>query len=451
MVCKELVQLPSVIDEKTVDQAFLDKLAFCLRFLKKLLGSLSKDVQSIENDGSLLQAVASFTDAFPKLFKVFVEKKKTKELFGGSSSSWINGLEAGGDDFVETVIRYILSDTMHVMTKRFHEMMVNMDKNAQLDAFRDALQNRSDITLEILVALSKEGNMESLSLALVEGFLNLVQLSFGKGSVFQNVQACVSAFIVNNLDASVWRYDASSCNLLPPLAYTVSSQALFSTRLWKHESLDSTPGELQSRRHLSVRGKSATLPSITDKDWEDIKFGLDNQVDFYAVSFVYYRVVHELKNYLKTCSADISMKNLPSIISACEGTMVAYGDLGAELPIEEVDKVIHWHLESWITNCEVHISAVGMGAQDAVMEIQMTDARCSRCSQIKVGLRDIILAGHGDRYQKSHASPHLVLGASSSFQPTLSPPSSPQVEVLALPSSPEVEVLAPPSSPELPV
>lgn len=30
---------------------------------------------------------------------------------------------------------------------------------------------------------------------------------------------------------------------------------------------------------------------------------------------------------------------------------------------------------------------------------QMTDARCSRCSEIKVGLRDIIQAGHGDRYE----------------------------------------------------
>ncbi|KAK9756145.1 hypothetical protein RND81_01G076700 [Saponaria officinalis] len=45
-------------------------------------------------------------------------------------------------------------------------------------------------------------------------------------------------------------------------------------------------GELKSRRHLNVRGKSATLPSITEKDWEDIKFGVDNQVDSYAVSFV---------------------------------------------------------------------------------------------------------------------------------------------------------------------
>ncbi|XP_047964369.1 pyruvate kinase isozyme G, chloroplastic isoform X1 [Salvia hispanica] len=106
-------------------------------------------------------------------------------------------------------------------------------------------------------------------------------------------------------------------------------------------------GELKSRRHLNVRGKSATLPSITEKDWEDIKFGVDNQVDFYAVSFVKdAKVVLELKDYLKRCRADISaivkiesadsIPNLHSIISASDGAMVARGDLGAELPIEEV-------------------------------------------------------------------------------------------------------------------
>ncbi|MED6170964.1 putative protein kinase [Stylosanthes scabra] len=106
-------------------------------------------------------------------------------------------------------------------------------------------------------------------------------------------------------------------------------------------------GELKSRRHLNVRGKSATLPSITEKDWDDIKFGVDNHVDFYAVSFVKSaEVVHELKNYLKSCGADIhvivkiesadSIPNLHSIITASDGAMVARGDLGAELPIEEV-------------------------------------------------------------------------------------------------------------------
>nr|KAJ0196591.1 hypothetical protein LSAT_V11C700348600 [Lactuca sativa] len=113
-------------------------------------------------------------------------------------------------------------------------------------------------------------------------------------------------------------------------------------------------GELKSRRHLNVHSKSATLHSITDKDWEDIKFGVDNEVDFYVVSFVKdAEVVHELKDYLKSkkmysagCNANVrvivkiesvdSIVNLPSILSASDGAMVARGDLGAKLPIEEV-------------------------------------------------------------------------------------------------------------------
>lgn len=106
-------------------------------------------------------------------------------------------------------------------------------------------------------------------------------------------------------------------------------------------------GELKSRRHLNVRGKSATLPSITEKDWDDIKFGVENKIDYYAVSFVKdAKVVNELKGYLQSCGADIhvivkiesadSIPNLHSIITASDGAMVARGDLGAELPIEEV-------------------------------------------------------------------------------------------------------------------
>lgn len=34
-------------------------------------------------------------------------------------------------------------------------------------------------------------------------------------------------------------------------------------------------GTLGSRRHLNIRGKSANLPAITDRDWEDIKFGVE--------------------------------------------------------------------------------------------------------------------------------------------------------------------------------
>ena len=50
---------------------------------------------------------------------------------------------------------------------------------------------------------------------------------------------------------------------------------------------------------MNIRGKSANLPAITDKDWLDLKFGIDVGVDYYALSFVRNAdVIYELKQYL---------------------------------------------------------------------------------------------------------------------------------------------------------
>lgn len=109
-------------------------------------------------------------------------------------------------------------------------------------------------------------------------------------------------------------------------------------------------GTLTSRRHLNVRGKSASLPAITDKDWEDIRFGMEQGVDFYALSFVKHEDdVAELKAHMldagvqalvlsKIESAD-AVGRLPQILAASDGAMVARGDLGAEIPVEDVPLV----------------------------------------------------------------------------------------------------------------
>lgn len=106
-------------------------------------------------------------------------------------------------------------------------------------------------------------------------------------------------------------------------------------------------GTLKSRRHLNIRGKSANLPAITDKDWLDLKFGIEAGVDYFALSFVRSAdVIYELKAYLadrgaaigvlaKIESAD-SVAQLDEILDAVDGAMVARGDLGAELPVEQV-------------------------------------------------------------------------------------------------------------------
>ncbi|KAF3945345.1 hypothetical protein CMV_028261 [Castanea mollissima] len=64
-----------------------------------------------------------------------------------------------------------------------------------------------------------DGSFESLILLLLEEFLQLVQVVFCNSSIFQNIQACIVASILDNLDSSVWRYNKSTANLKPPLAF----------------------------------------------------------------------------------------------------------------------------------------------------------------------------------------------------------------------------------------
>jgi pyruvate kinase len=106
-------------------------------------------------------------------------------------------------------------------------------------------------------------------------------------------------------------------------------------------------GTLTSRRHLNIRGKSAKLPTLTEKDWEDIDFGITQEINYYALSFVNsaeplitLRKYLESKNspakVLSKIESTDAMDHLEEIIEASDAVMVARGDLGAELPVEEV-------------------------------------------------------------------------------------------------------------------
>lgn len=109
-------------------------------------------------------------------------------------------------------------------------------------------------------------------------------------------------------------------------------------------------GSMGSRRHVNILGKSANLPAITKKDWQDIDFGISKNVDFIALSFASGPdVIARLKKYLKSKNSPISIiskiesvdavTNLEGIIAESDGIMIARGDLGSELPVEEVPLV----------------------------------------------------------------------------------------------------------------
>ncbi|WP_457679509.1 pyruvate kinase [Thermovibrio sp.] len=109
-------------------------------------------------------------------------------------------------------------------------------------------------------------------------------------------------------------------------------------------------GPLTSHKGVNLPHTKLSVPALTDKDKEDVKFAVKMGADFIALSFVRKASdVLELKELLKELSADVpviakiekpeAVKNIDSILKVADGIMVARGDLGVELPIEKVPVV----------------------------------------------------------------------------------------------------------------
>lgn len=109
-------------------------------------------------------------------------------------------------------------------------------------------------------------------------------------------------------------------------------------------------GTLGSKRHVNLPGIRVNLPSITEKDKKDVFFGLEQEVDFIAPSFVREASdVMELKELLGSKENKIKIvskiedrqgvNNLDEIIEVSDAIMVARGDLGVEINLEELPNV----------------------------------------------------------------------------------------------------------------
>jgi len=109
-------------------------------------------------------------------------------------------------------------------------------------------------------------------------------------------------------------------------------------------------GELSNRKGVNVPGVALNLPAVNQKDYEDILFGIAQQVDFIAASFVRSADdVLQIRKILEEHSSDIhiiakiengqGVDNLEEILAASDGLMVARGDLGVEIATERVPLV----------------------------------------------------------------------------------------------------------------
>lgn len=106
-------------------------------------------------------------------------------------------------------------------------------------------------------------------------------------------------------------------------------------------------GVLKERKGMNLPGVAVSAPCVSEKDAEDLEFGITQGVDYVALSFV--RKASEisgLKERIKARGADIpviakiekaeAIENLDSILEESDGIMIARGDLGVELSTEEI-------------------------------------------------------------------------------------------------------------------
>ena len=103
-------------------------------------------------------------------------------------------------------------------------------------------------------------------------------------------------------------------------------------------------GELRSHKGMNLPGVQVSAPSITEKDQADVAFAVRHELDYVALSFV--RRAEDIAmlramipKSMLICAKiekDVALVNIESILRASDAVMVARGDLGVELPFEEV-------------------------------------------------------------------------------------------------------------------
>lgn len=110
-------------------------------------------------------------------------------------------------------------------------------------------------------------------------------------------------------------------------------------------------GELSDRKSMSFPNKTLKQKYLSDQDKQDIKFGIENDIDFIACSFVSCRQdLLDVKEYLAEIGAEgidliakienrSGVDNIEEISGECAGIMVARGDMGVEIPFEELPAI----------------------------------------------------------------------------------------------------------------
>jgi pyruvate kinase len=133
-----------------------------------------------------------------------------------------------------------------------------------------------------------------------------------------------------------------------------------------------TGGVLSNNKSINIPEVNILLPSLTERDRADLAFGAEHEFDFVAASFVRSRKdVEAIRTELKRYGGDSiqiiakienreGVRNLDEIIKAADGIMVARGDLGVEIPMQEVPALQKQMIQKTVMQGKIVITATQM-------------------------------------------------------------------------------------------
>ena len=150
------------------------------------------------------------------------------------------------------------------------------------------------------------------------------------------------------------------------------------------ECLVKNTGTIKSKKSLNIPGVKLSLPALTKKDKEDILFGIENDIDFIAASFVRKaKDVQDLRDYIDGINGtrikiiskienEEGINNFDEILELSDGIMIARGDMGVEVPIEKLPNIQKMMIKKCISKGKMVITATQM------LESMVTNPRPTR-------------------------------------------------------------------------
>ncbi|MGL5150251.1 MAG: pyruvate kinase [Clostridium sp.] len=164
-------------------------------------------------------------------------------------------------------------------------------------------------------------------------------------------------------------------------------------------------GMIKNHKGVNVPNVNINLPSITDKDKEDIIFGCKMGVDFIAASFIRKASdITDVRNVLDSHNGEHikiiakienqeGVNNIDSIIEVTDGVMVARGDMGVEIPIEKVPIIQKQIIRKCNMSGKVVITATQMLDSMIRNSLPTRAEACDICNAIFDGTDAIMLSG----------------------------------------------------------